>query len=141
MHKIWQYYELGYAFDSRVSTLFYFPTQKYFTILFKFLDFLRSLDRFKLLISEFYMDGEKISLKFSLIGGEVCPPMSTLVNPQLIAPQGCNESFILSTIRLRHCPNRADSIRSAVKQLGHTTRKWNSIKKHEVKPVKIIFIW
>ena len=38
--------------------LFYFPTRKYFKILLKFLDFLRSLDRFKVLIrviiSDFY---------------------------------------------------------------------------------------
>ena len=48
--KIWDYNELGHAFESRAPNLFYFPTRKYFTILFKFLDFLRSLDRFKVLI-------------------------------------------------------------------------------------------
>ena len=38
---------------------FYFPTRKYFTFYFKFLHYLRSVDRFKVLIwfiiSEFYM--------------------------------------------------------------------------------------
>ena len=59
MDKIWDYYELGHAFKSRAPTVFYFSTQNYFTISFKFLDFLRLLDQFELLIrviiSEFYM--------------------------------------------------------------------------------------
>ena len=32
--KIRDYYDLGYTVKSRTWTLFYFPTQKYFTILF-----------------------------------------------------------------------------------------------------------
>ena len=68
--------------------LLIFKTRKYFTTLFKFLDFLRSLDRFKVLIwviiSEFYYKtfiwlGEKNSLKYLLPGGggeTFVPPMS-----------------------------------------------------------------
>ena len=37
-------YDLGHAFESREPPLFYFSSRKYFTIKFKFLDFLRSLD-------------------------------------------------------------------------------------------------
>ena len=57
---------------------FYFPTRKYFTILFRFLDFLRSLDRLKVLIrvfiSEFYMTWRKNSLKYLPIGGGTFVP-------------------------------------------------------------------
>ena len=68
---------LGHAFESRAPTLFYSSTRKFFTISFKFLDFLRSLDRFKVLItviiSEFNIIliiwlGEKISLKYFFLG-------------------------------------------------------------------------
>ena len=55
MGKIWQWYKLSYAFESCEPTLFYFRTGKYF----KFLDFLRWSDWFKVLIgvmiSEFYI--------------------------------------------------------------------------------------
>ena len=55
---------------SNPATLFYFQTQKYFTILFKFLEFLRSLDRFKVfirvIISEFYMAWRLNSLQYLL---------------------------------------------------------------------------
>ena len=63
MDKVSEYYDLGHAFESRAPSLFYFPTRKYFTIQFKFLDFLTSLDRFEVLIrviiSEFYMARRK----------------------------------------------------------------------------------
>ena len=48
--KIGDYNESGQAFDSRAPTAFYFSTWKYYTIWIKFLDFLRSLDRSKVLI-------------------------------------------------------------------------------------------
>ena len=55
--------------------LSFFPTPKYFTILFKFLDLLWSLDwfkvRFRVIISEFYMAWRK---KFTKIFTYVCPP-------------------------------------------------------------------
>ena len=74
MDKIWDYYELGHAFTSRAPTVFYFSTQNYFTISLKFLDFLRSLDRFKVLItviiSEFYMAcREKLTKIFIYLRG------------------------------------------------------------------------
>ena len=75
------------SFRVRIPYQLFFciSTRKYFTILFKILDFLRILDRFKLhirvIISEFFRLGEKISLKYLLIGGvggDVCPPCQTL---------------------------------------------------------------
>ena len=54
---------------------FYFPTRKYLTILFKFLDFPWSLDRLngliRVIISEFYMALEKkfyLNINFSMEG-------------------------------------------------------------------------
>ena len=46
VEKFWANGELGLAFESH-APVFYFPTQKYFMIQLKFLDFLRPLDRFK----------------------------------------------------------------------------------------------
>jgi len=80
------------------TNCFYFPTRKYFTLsylfifLFEFLDFLRSLDRFKVLIraifSEFYMPWRKISLKYLLINGGMFVPhfqtVSTSLMPRLV---------------------------------------------------------
>ena len=70
----------GPAFGSSSNLFFYFPIQKYFTILFKILEFLRSLDRLKVhirvLLVSFIWLGETNSLKYLLIGGgDVCPPM------------------------------------------------------------------
>ena len=60
---MWDYHELGHAIESCAPTVFYFPTRKFLMILFEFLDFLRSLDRFKILIrviiSDFYMAWKK----------------------------------------------------------------------------------
>ena len=86
---------------------FYFPTRKYFTILFKFLDFLRSLDRFtvliKFLICEFYMTWKKISLKYLLIGGvDVCPlhvqTVSTWLMSKLVKSKCVNFEVLESRI-------------------------------------------
>ena len=67
VETIWGYGERGHAFESHAPPFFYFPTRKYFTIWFKFLDLLRSLDRFKVLIrviiSEFYIPWRKKSVK------------------------------------------------------------------------------
>ena len=52
--------------------LFNVPTRKYFTIWFKFLDFLRSPDRLE----------KKISLQYLFLGGEdACPSPSNLEAP------------------------------------------------------------
>ena len=53
LRKNWVTYEWVHVFESHAPPVFYFPTWKYLTILFKFLDFLRSLDRFKVLIRVF----------------------------------------------------------------------------------------
>ena len=58
---------------------FYFPIRKYFTMQFKFFEFLRSLDRFKVLIrviiSEFYTAWRKTLTKICTYRrGNVCPP-------------------------------------------------------------------
>ena len=71
-----------------VLTFFYFSTQKYFTILFKILDFLRPLDRFKVriwvIISEIYMAWRKILI---MSGGTFVPhpqTVSTSLMPRLV---------------------------------------------------------
>ena len=66
-------HQLGHAFKSRAPTLFYFATRKYFTITFKFFEFLRSLGRYKVLIrviiSEFHTTWrKKNSLKYIHFG-------------------------------------------------------------------------
>ena len=57
------YGERGHAFESHAPPVFYFPARKYVTNKFKFLDFLKSLDRYKVLVrvinSEFYMAWRK----------------------------------------------------------------------------------
>ena len=64
-------------FESRAPTHFYFLTRKYFTILFQFLELLRSLDRFKVLIrviiSEFSMTLRKNFTKISARRGRLSP--------------------------------------------------------------------
>ena len=85
MDKIWEKHELGHAFESRAPT-FDFQTRKYFKILFKFLEFLRSLDQFKVLITEklsglllvgFIWLGVKVSLKYIHVeGGTFVLPLS-----------------------------------------------------------------
>ena len=47
--KIWGLDEWERQFESHAAPIFNFPTRKYSSILFKFLDFLWSLDRFKFL--------------------------------------------------------------------------------------------
>ena len=61
----------------------FFSTRKYFTILFKILDFLRSLNRFKVLIrlikSEFYMAWRKNFTKlFTYLRGTFVPNVQTM---------------------------------------------------------------
>ena len=72
-----------------VATLFfYFSTQKYFTIKLKILDFLRSLDRFKVFIQviiiEFYMAWKNFSKIFTYWRGDVCPPHVQTVSTSLL---------------------------------------------------------
>ena len=85
MDKICEYHEYGQAFESCAPAIFYFPTPKYFTILFKFVDFLRSLDRFKVLIriisSEFYMAKRKKFTKILIYrrGGRLSTHVQTVL--------------------------------------------------------------
>ena len=73
-----------------LTNSFLFFNSKIFYDLFKFPDFLRSLDRFKVLIgvniSEFYIALRKISLQYLLIGGvNVCPPHVKTVSTSLMS--------------------------------------------------------
>ena len=84
----------GPAFESSSNLFFYFPIQKYFTILFKILEFLRSLDRFtvhtRVLLVSFIWLGEKNSLKYLLIGG------GTFVPP---CPDGVDIAYVQTGLK------------------------------------------
>ena len=82
--KLWR----GRSYD-RIPYQPFFSTRKYFTILFKILDFLRPLDRFEVhIISEFYMAWRKNFTKIFIYrrrGRCRKPPSPLRVNPSLFS--------------------------------------------------------
>ena len=106
--KIYDSDEWGHTFKYRAPSAFLFFNSKIFYLSFKFLNFLRSLDRFKVLfrvvISEIYMAWRKISLEYLLISGgrlsSHAQTLSTSLMPRLVnatSQDFSEDSFFCST--------------------------------------------